>query len=175
MALMLALRYLYLLSLTPWLGGMIVLGAVVAPALFGTLETSNILNGRELAGATFGEILRRFHPVAYTCAILMLTSLIAQIILIPRQTKTYLKLCLVVIMLSSSIYAGIKIFPEIENLRQELLLSTTNSTKQHQSQIRFDILHKLFTAIMILNMAGGLILTFLETHDSELRDKLRSS
>jgi len=172
---MLALRYLYLLSLTPWLGGMIVLGAVVAPALFGTLETSNILNGRELAGATFGEIVRRFYPVAYTCAILMLTSLIAQMILIPRLTKTYLKVGLVLIMLLSNIYAGIEIFPEMENLRQEFLLSTTNSIQQNPGQIRFNILHKISSAIMMLNIVGGLILTFLETHDSELRDKLRSS
>ena len=172
---MLALRYLYLLSLTPWLGGMIVLGAVVAPALFGTLETSNILNGRELAGATFGEIVRRFHPVAYTCAILMLTSLIAQMILIPRRTKTYLKVGLVLIMLSSNIYTGVETLPEMENLRQGLLLSTTDSIKQSQGQIKFDILHKMFTAIMMLNIVGGLILTFLETYESALRDNRRRS
>ena len=34
---MLVLRYAYLLALVVWLGGMVVLGAIVAPALFQVL------------------------------------------------------------------------------------------------------------------------------------------
>ena len=95
--------------------------------------------------------------------------------MILSRTKTYLKVGLVLIMLSSNIYTGVEILPEMENLRQGLLLSTTDSIKQPQDQIKFDILHKMFTAIMMLNIVGGLILTFLETYESALRDKRRRS
>src|SRR5688572_7635932 len=62
---MLALRYAYVLALVLWLGGMVVLGAIVAPATFQVLEASAPAVGRALAGALFGTILARFHYVAY--------------------------------------------------------------------------------------------------------------
>lgn len=46
-------RTFYLAGLTIWLGGGLVLGALVAPVLFGSLE-------RHQAGGLFGPILRRF-------------------------------------------------------------------------------------------------------------------
>ena len=35
---MLALRYVYVLALVVWLGGMVILGALVAPTLFQVLQ-----------------------------------------------------------------------------------------------------------------------------------------
>ena len=64
---MLALRYLYVLALVIWLGGMVVLGAMVAPATFQVLQASAPGIGRTLAGELFGTILARFHYVAYAC------------------------------------------------------------------------------------------------------------
>ena len=60
-----ALRYVYILALVVWLGGMVVLGAVVAPATFQVLQASEPATGRELGGAVFTAILERFHYVAY--------------------------------------------------------------------------------------------------------------
>ena len=61
-----SIRYLALSVLVVWLGGMIVLGLLVAPSTFGVLQTAaaDAANGRMLAGAVFGEILRRFHYLA---------------------------------------------------------------------------------------------------------------
>src|SRR3954466_7027043 len=63
--LMLALRYVYLLALVVWLGGMVVLGALVAPATFQVLQAAAPETGRALAGALFGVVLARFHYLAY--------------------------------------------------------------------------------------------------------------
>ena len=52
---MLALRYVYVLALVVWLGGMVVLGAIVAPATFQVLQASAPATGRALAGAVFGD------------------------------------------------------------------------------------------------------------------------
>src|SRR5262245_56119175 len=52
----LALRYVYILALATWLGGMVVLGAVVAPATFQVLQASAPAGGRLLGGAVFGAI-----------------------------------------------------------------------------------------------------------------------
>lgn len=49
----LAINFLYHIGLAIWIGGAIVLGALVAPALFRALPRAD-------AGAIFGPILRRF-------------------------------------------------------------------------------------------------------------------
>ena len=49
----LAINFLYHIGLALWIGGAVVLGALVAPALFRALPRAD-------AGAIFGPILRRF-------------------------------------------------------------------------------------------------------------------
>jgi hypothetical protein len=58
------LRFAYALALALWLGGMIVLGAIVAPSLFSTLGTLDPATGRAVAGEAFGAVLVRFHYLA---------------------------------------------------------------------------------------------------------------
>ena len=81
---MLALRYVYVLALVVWLGGMVILGAVVAPTTFQVLQASVPATGRELAGAVFGTMLARFHYVAYVAGGLLLVTLAAMRVLGPR-------------------------------------------------------------------------------------------
>ena len=61
---MLALRFAALLALVVWVGGLIALGAVAAPAVFDVVAARQLPDGRLLAGAIFGEILRRFTASA---------------------------------------------------------------------------------------------------------------
>ena len=58
-----ALRYVYVLALVMWLGGMAIAGLVVAPTTFGVLEAWNPSTGRVLAGEVFGAVLRRLYLV----------------------------------------------------------------------------------------------------------------
>ena len=58
---MLAIRYLALAALVVWLGGMVVLGLIVAPTTFRVLQAADPSGGRVLAGALFGEVLSQFH------------------------------------------------------------------------------------------------------------------
>ena len=74
---MLALRYVYVFALVVWLGGMIVLGALVAPTTFQILQATEPTTGRELAGEVFGATIARFHYVAYAAGGLLLVSLTA--------------------------------------------------------------------------------------------------
>ena len=56
---MIVLRYAYVLALVVWVGALVAAGVFVAPAIFGVLQTEAGAAGRELAGAAFGEVLRR--------------------------------------------------------------------------------------------------------------------
>ena len=52
---MLLLRYIALLALVVWVGGLVALGAIVAPATFDVMAARQVADGRLVAGAVFGE------------------------------------------------------------------------------------------------------------------------
>ena len=72
---MFLLRYVALLALVLWVGGLVVLGAIAAPATFDVMAARHITDGRLLAGAVFGEILRRFFLVSCGAAAVVFFSL----------------------------------------------------------------------------------------------------
>ena len=96
---MLALRYVYVLALVIWLGGMIVLGALVAPTTFQILQATEPATGRELAGEVFGAIIARFHYIAYGAGTVLLFSLAAMAVLGPRPRQYAVRSALIVAML----------------------------------------------------------------------------
>ena len=83
-SLMRAVRYLYVLALALWLGGMVLAGAVVAPTIFSVLEAWNGPAGRVLAGDLFGAILRRLYVVGAVAGGVMFFALTLQRIIGPR-------------------------------------------------------------------------------------------
>ena len=62
---MVLLRYLYVVALVLWVGGLVVAGALVAPSVFGVLQAWNAAEGRVLAGQVFGEVLLRLTWLSY--------------------------------------------------------------------------------------------------------------
>jgi uncharacterized membrane protein len=62
-----AFNGLYHLGLALWIGGAVVLGALLAPALFGTLS-------RQDAGGIFGPVLRRFAYLRLGGVVLMVAG-----------------------------------------------------------------------------------------------------
>ena len=83
---MLALRFAAVLALVFWVGGLVVLGVFAAPAAFDVLETRGA-EGRVLAGAVFGETLRRFHIATYAAGGILIVSLLARAVLGPRPMR----------------------------------------------------------------------------------------
>ena len=64
---MVVLRFATVLAIAVWIGGLVALGAIAAPAIFDVVALRQVPDARMLAGAIFGEILRRFHLVSYGC------------------------------------------------------------------------------------------------------------
>src|SRR5687768_12279597 len=104
---MLALRYVYVLALVVWLGGMVVLGAVVAPTTFQVLQASEPVAGRALAGEVFGSMLARFHYVAYAAGGLLLLTLAGMAVLGPRPRGFAVRAALAAAMLLVALYSGV--------------------------------------------------------------------
>jgi uncharacterized membrane protein len=161
----LALRYVYVLALAVWLGGMAVLGAVVAPATFQILQAADPDAGRLLAGAAFGGILSRFHVVAYGAGALMIVALAAMALLGPRPRGFAVRLSLVGTMLALSHYTGFVVLREVDAIQAEVGGLPSQLAADDARRLRFDALHELSTQLMMLNLAGALALVYWEARE----------
>lgn len=162
---MLALRYLQILALAVWLGGIVALGAVAAPATFQVLQARDPAQGRTLAGAVFGDILRRFHPITYGCAGIVLLALFLRAVLGPRPIAFGIRAAIVVVMLAVSLYSGIWLTQQIERLQAEIGGPVNALPEGDPRRAQFGRLHGLSTVLMTINLAGVLALLYWEAKE----------
>lgn len=159
------LRYLYILALATWLGGMSVAGLIVAPVTFGVLEAWNPVTGRVLAGDVFGAVLARMHIVAYAAATLMFLGLTAQRLLGPRPRSYGIRVALVAAMLAFTMYSGMVIAPRIDELQAGVTSPMNHLPAEDARRLEFDRLHSLSTSLAMAAIAGGLVLLAWETRE----------
>lgn len=164
---MLALRYLYVLALVVWLGGMMVLGAVVAPTTFQVLQSSAPSGGRALAGELFGSILGRFHYVAYAAGGTLFLSLGLMAVLGPRPPAFAIRLLLITAMLLVALYSGLIVLGSIDAIQLEVGGLPSALPAGDARRMRFDDLHQLSTRLMMVNIVGALALLYWEARDPE--------
>jgi hypothetical protein len=146
----LALRYVYVLALALWLGGMVVLGAVVAPLL---------------GGAVFGAILSRFHYIAYGAGTLALLSLAAMALLGPRPRGFAVRSAIVGFMLLVALYSGVVVLSEADAIQAEVVGLPSSLPADGARRARFDELHQLSTQLMMVNIIGALVLLYWEARE----------
>lgn len=162
---MLALRYVYVLALVVWLGGMLLLGALVAPTTFDILQAHGGSEGRELAGALFGAILARFHYVAYAAGAVLLLTLGAMRVLGPRPAHSGLRAIIVAVMLGVALYSGLIVLREIDAVQVAAGGLPSRLPAGDNRRVRFDALHVLSTRLMMFNIAGALVLLYWEARE----------
>jgi hypothetical protein len=159
---MLALRYVYVLALVVWLGGMLVLGALVAPTIFQVLQASAPESGRALAGEAFGSLLARFHYVAYGAGTLMLAALAAMAILGPRPRAFAVRCAITAGMLAVALYSGLVVLTTVDAIQRDVGSLPSRLPAGDARRVRFDELHVLSTRLMMVNIAGALALLYWE-------------
>lgn len=164
---MLALRYAYVLALVIWLGGMVALGAVVAPTTFQVLQASAPDNGRALAGQLFGDILTRFHYIAYVAGATLLVTLGVMRVLGPKPHAFAVRVLIVTVMLGIAVYSGVVVLGAIDAIQADVgglpsLLGTADPRR-----VRFDHLHQLSTRLMMTNVVAALGLLYWEARDRD--------
>lgn len=159
---MLALRFVALLTLVIWVGGLLVLGAIAAPSIFDVLAATQVDNGRMLAGALFGEILRRFHMVSYLAGGLLLATLILRKVLGPGPRRFAWRAGLATVMLAASAYSGFVVSGRIGQLQREIGVAPSSLPEGDARRVEFGRLHGLSTALQLVPVLGGLMLIYWE-------------
>ena len=159
------LRYLYVLALVMWLGGMSIAGLVVAPVTFGVLEAWNPSTGRVLAGDVFGAVLGRISAIGYVAGAVMCMVLTIQRLLGPRPRSYGIRVAVIAVMLALTLYADRVAAPRIDELQSQVSGPMNQLPDTDTRRIEFDHLHSLSTALTVAAMLGGLLLVAWETRE----------
>jgi hypothetical protein len=96
------LRYAAFVTLIVWVGGLIALGAVVAPVV-------------DLA--RLGEVVDRFHLVAYGAGAVLLLSLLARRLLGPKPVHFGVRTGILCAMLALTVYSDLALGGDLEGRR----------------------------------------------------------
>lgn len=118
---MLALRYVYVLALVVWLGGMTVLNVLVAPTTFEVLQAGAPLVGRALGESVIGTTLARFQYIEYGCGAALLLSFVGMGLLGPRPANFAVRAAIIIVMLSVALYSGVAVLDAADRVRAFLM------------------------------------------------------
>ena len=144
---------IYLIALAIWLGSLVAISFIVAPAIF------KYANSYKEAGSLVGRILQRFRYLEISCAAILTILTLVNL----NASQLYLfRFGLVCLMLFLLCIYGFYINPILSKLRQEIAdPDNTNPSKQ-----LFNRLHKISVSLVLLNMLIGIILItlFLATY-----------
>jgi uncharacterized membrane protein len=153
-----ALRFVSLLALTVWLGGMVTIGSVAAPSAFAVLGSAD-------AASMVGEMLRRFHLVSYAAAGIVLVSLACMALLGPRPRALGLRLAITGAMLAAMLVSGFWVDRRVAAMRREIGAPVASLAPGDPRRIAFGRLHGLSTMLLLFATGGGVLLVYWETRD----------
>ena len=162
---MLALRFAGVVALTLWVGGLLVLGGIAAPSIFDVLAAHHVTNDRVIAGAVFGEILRRFHLLSYGCGFVLLASLIARGVLGPRPIWFAARVGTACLMVAATAYSGLVVSSQIARAQAEIGGAPSALPEGDPRRAAFGRLHATSTGLQMVPLLGGLLLLFRELKD----------
>jgi hypothetical protein len=144
---------------------MAIAGLVVAPVTFGVLEAWNPSTGRVLAGDVFGAVLQRISLIAYAAGGLMFVVLTVQRLLGPRPRSYGIRVGIIAVMLTLTLYADMVAAPRIDELQAQVSGPMNQLDAGDARRVEFDRLHSLSTALIMTAIGGGLVLLGWETRE----------
>ena len=162
---MVLLRYLYVVALVLWVGGLITAGALVAPSVFGVLQAWNETQGRELAGQVFGEVLLRLTWLSYAMGGIMFITLTLHRLLGARPVKYGIRVGIMGLMLLLMMYIGFYLLPGVDAIQSAVQGPMSALPETDPRRIEFDRLHGLSNILFSLTALGGLALCFWESRE----------
>jgi len=153
------LRFLMLLSLIVWLGG-IIFFAVLAPTVFRALPTHH------LAGSVIAPLLSILHWMGLVSGIVFLASSIAYARIATGAPHIFAaRNVLLVIMLGLTLISQFGVTPRMDALRTSIG-AIGNVPVTDPARVEFNALHAWSTRLEVAVLVLGLIVTYLTASNS---------
>jgi uncharacterized membrane protein len=152
------LRFLMLLSLVVWVGGIIFFAFVLAPTAF---NIPAVLPNTHLAGNIVGRALGKLHWVATGCGVVFLISSLFYSSVTQGSARVFAaRNVLIVMMLLLTMISQFGIIPRMDALRAQV---SDFSAVPADSPVRvqFDALHVWSTRVESVVLLLGLVVVYL--------------
>jgi Domain of unknown function (DUF4149) len=162
---MVLLRYLYVVALVLWVGGLISAGALVAPSVFGVLQAWNQSQGRVLAGEVFGEVLLRLTWLSYAMGGIMFITLTLHRLLGARPVKYGIRVGIMALMMVMMMVTGFILIPQVDAIQSGLAGPVASLADTDPRRLEFDRLHGISNILFSITAIGGLALCWWEARE----------
>jgi hypothetical protein len=151
------LRFLMLLSLVAWIGGLIFFAFVLAPTVF----APGVLPNTHLAGNIVGRALGKLHWMAiFSGFIFLVSSLLYSRITDGTAHVFAMRHVLIVLMLMLTLISQFWIIPRMDTLRATVSDFTTVPV-DNPARMEFDTLHAWSTRLEGAILLLGLVVIYL--------------
>jgi len=149
------LRFLMLLSLVVWIGGLIFFAFVLAPTAF------QVLPDTHLAGNMVGRSLSKLHWMAIGSGVVFLISSLAYSRLTDGTAHIFaMRHVLICLMLALTLFSQFWIMPRMLTLRAQVGDFST-VTLDNPARVQFDALHVWSTRVESAVLLLGLVVIYL--------------
>ncbi len=155
--------WLELAGLGVWIGGMLTVGALVAPTVFNTVKPV------EMAGEAMSLVFRRFNGgLVYVCIILVVLGFLGKCFLgKQRGRRFWIEGGLLTVMVLSGLYIGAILGPRMQELRQIRLTDPSNTG----AVVEFDRGHRTSETLFSVNLLLGLAVLWINSGASAVADR----
>ncbi len=148
------LRFLMLLSLVVWIGG-IIFFSVLAPTAFHVLPT------RLLAGTLVGNLLTKLHWIAVGSGIVYLISSLAYSRVTDGTAHIFaMRHVLICLMLALTLFSQFWITPRMHTLRAQVA-NFDAAALNDAARMQFDALHAWSTRVEVTVLLLGLAVVYM--------------
>lgn len=149
------LRFVMVLSLVVWIGGLIFFAFVLAPTAF------TVLPDTHLAGNVVGRALGKLHWIAIVSGIVFLFSSLVYNRLNDGTAHLFaMRHVLICLMLALTLFSQFWIIPRMDTLRAQVG-DFAKVTLDNPARVQFDALHVWSTRVEGAVLLLGLVVVFL--------------
>jgi uncharacterized membrane protein len=157
------LRYLMLLSLICWIGGLIFFAFVLAPTAF------HVLPSTHLAGNVVGRALGKLHWIAIISGVVFLASSMLYSRLLDGTPHLFaMRHVLLCLMLALTLLSQFWIIPRMDTLRAQVG-DFASVTLENPARVQFEALHIWSTRVEGAVLLLGLVVAYLTAQQLAVR------
>lgn len=149
------IRFIHLISLVVWIGGIVFFSFIAAPGIFKALP-------RETAGDVVGEIFPKYWLIGYICSIASLLTL-AYMSAYEKMIPVT-KISLLVLMTLITFYSGLAVGSKARSIKAEIK-AVEDAAKKESLRTEFKSLHLKSVILNIALLILGVVFLFLTAYN----------
>jgi len=159
------MRFISLVLTSLWIGGLLALGYIAAPAAFDVLQAHDPMNGRALAGELFGVILLKAEHWLIGAGALQVILLNVRAALGPRPRQYKPQLLVLLLMIGATSYSAFVLAPKIDAIRVSANGPIAALADGNPMKTEFGRLHGWSNGLMALTLVGAVSLCWFDRHE----------